>query len=274
MHCAITVPPAKEFQATMRHLDRRAWWLWTYAVLVISLLIVTVGSFAFPALLWQTDAFDSFFLKQAVRGLAGLGLLFNVYIVWQQFQMNRIRRQLADQVVAVDKVEVLTQEVYRLAVLDSFTGLFNRRYIEQRLKDEIARCKRNGLPMTVILFDLDEFKQVNDRHGHAAGDALLKAFAEQLQKATRGSDVAGRYGGDEFLAILPECKPEEVHLILKRMDGLQAEIGGKKLSVEYSAGWAQYVPGESSDELLKRADAALYDNKRRGDKLIEAVHSR
>jgi diguanylate cyclase (GGDEF)-like protein len=128
--------------------------------------------------------------------------------------------------------------------------------------------------MTVILFDLDAFKQVNDRYGHAAGDALLKAFAEQLQKATRGSDVAGRYGGDEFLAILPECKPEEVPIVLKRMDGLQAEIGEKELSVEYSAGWAQYVPGESSEELLKRADAALYDNKRRGDKLIEAGHSR
>jgi diguanylate cyclase (GGDEF)-like protein len=264
--------PAKEIQATMRHLDRRVWRLWSYAVLVTSLLVMAVGSFAFPALLLQADNFYSFFLDQAVRGLTGLVLLFNVYVVWQQFQINRIRRQLEDQVLAVDKVEVLAQEVYKIAVLDSFTGLFNRRYMEQRLADEIARCQRSGLPMTVILFDLDEFKQVNDKYGHAAGDTLLKAFAEYLQKATRGSDVAGRYGGDEFLAVLPECKPEEVQFVLKRMDGLRVEIGEEMIPIGYSAGWAEHISGESPDELLKRADAALYANKRNGIKLAEAIH--
>jgi diguanylate cyclase (GGDEF)-like protein len=257
---ALSGVPSQEVQLAMRSMERREWWLWSSAVMVTVLLMVAVASFAFPALLTDSDPFYSFFLNQAVRSLAGLVLLFNVYVVYQQFQINRIRRQLTDQIFAVDKVEVLAQEVYKVAVLDQVTGLFNRRYIEQRLHDEILRSQRHGRPLTAILFDLDSFKAVNDQFGHAAGDAALKSFAETLSKATRGSDVVGRYGGDEFLAVLPECKPQEVDCILKRLEGLQAT---EKSPVYFSAGSATYEPGEEMDEFLKRADDALYANKRR-----------
>jgi diguanylate cyclase (GGDEF)-like protein len=166
------------------------------------------------------------------------------------------------QVFAVDKVELLAKEVYNLAILDSVTGSYNRRYAEQRLESEIARAQRYGLPLTAILFDLDDFKKVNDLYGHAAGDSVLKAFAENLTKSTRGSDVAARYGGDEFVALLPDCKPEDVQYILKRLNGLRVDVGAGMLPVSYSAGWANYVPGESAEDLLKRADAELYLNKR------------
>jgi diguanylate cyclase (GGDEF)-like protein len=114
----------------------------------------------------------------------------------------------------------------------------------------------------VILFDLDEFKQVNDTYGHGAGDALLKAFADRLSRATRGSDAAARYGGDEFLVVLPECKPENVQHVLKRLEGLRVDIEGHSLPIALSAGWAELRSGESAQELLARADAALYSNKR------------
>ena len=189
-------------------------------------------------------------------------LIFNVYVIYQQLQISRIRRQLTDQVFAVDKVEVLAQEVYKMALLDPLTGLFNRRYIEQRLEDEITRSQRHGRALSAILFDLDEFKQVNDTYGHAAGDALLRAFAERLSKATRGSDASARYGGDEFLVVLPECRPENVQHVLKRLTGIRVEIDGRSLPIAFSAGWADLIAGETARELLTRADAALYANKR------------
>jgi len=254
--------PAKEIQHTMRRMDRREWWLWSYAIMVTLLLLTAVASFAFPALLSEADSYYSFFLNQAVRGLVGLVLIFNVYVIYQQLQITRIRRQLTDQVFAVDKVETLAQEVYRMALLDPLTGLFNRRYIEQRLEDEIKRSERHGRALSVILFDLDEFKQVNDTYGHGAGDGLLKAFAERLSKATRGSDAAARYGGDEFLVVLPECKPENVQAVLKRLEGIRVEIEGHNLPIVISAGWADLLSGESAKDLLARADAELYVNKR------------
>ena len=246
----------------MRHIERREWWLWSYAVLVTILLTIAIATFAFPALLSQAGDAYSFSIIQAVRGLVGLVLVFNVYVIYQQVQINRIRRQVTEQAFSVDKVEMLAEEVYKVAIIDSLTGLHNRRYSRQRLQDEIARSQRYGLPLTVILFDLNNFKQVNDNYGHDAGDKVLTSFAERLRKATRGSDVAARYGGDEFLALLPECKTGDVQYVLKRVEGVQADIGGEMLPVSYSAGWADYIPGESPEELLRRADKALYDNKR------------
>jgi diguanylate cyclase (GGDEF)-like protein len=249
-------------QESMRPIERREWWLWSYAVLVTILLTIAIATFAFPALLSQAGEAYSFSIIHAVRGLVGLVLLFNVYVVYQQVQINRLRRQVTKQSFSVDKVEMLAEKVYKVAVIDSLTGLYNRRYSRQLFEDELARSQRHGHALTVILFDLNNFKQVNDNYGHAAGDEVLKNFAEQLRKATRGSDVAARYGGDEFLALLPECKPGHVQYFLRRMENVQADVGGKMLSVSFSTGWADYIPGESCEDLLGRADKALYADKR------------
>ena len=92
---------------------------------------------------------------------------------------------------------------------------------------------------------------------------MLQEFAERLKKAVRGSDLVGRYGGDEFLAVLPECTAEGVEYIFKRLNYLQVSVSGEELRFHYSAGWTHYVPRESAEEFLKRADVALYVNKDR-----------
>ncbi len=253
----------------MSRIERREWWLWSSVMMVTLLLTLAVASFAFPGLLGQAEAYYSFYLGQAVRGLVGLVLLFNVYVVYQQLQIHRIRRQLAEQMSAVGKVEELAEEVYKLAVLDSLTGLHNRRSGEQRLAAEIARSQRHGHPLTVLLLDLNDLKDINDELGHAAGDALIKHFAERLNKAIRGSDLAIRLGGDEFLAVLPECKIEEVRHVLGRLSGLRMQWGEQMIDVTFSAGWTNYIPGELSEELLKRADDALYVNKRAWKEQLE-----
>jgi two-component system cell cycle response regulator len=254
--------PAKAMQTTLQRIDRREWWLWSSAALVMLLLLVGIASFAFSPFLSEANTSYSIFMNQAVRGLFVLVLMFIGYALYQQIQINHIRRQLLAQVFAVDKVEILAQEVYNMAVLDPVTGIFNRRYAEQRLVAEIARSQRHHLPLTVILIDLDDFKKINDQFGHPAGDRFLKGFAERLSRSTRGSDLAARYGGDEFLAILPDCKPEDVQYVLKRLDGVKIDVGEQVFSVSCSAGWANYIPGESSEDLMKRADADLYANKR------------
>jgi diguanylate cyclase len=259
----ITAPmDAGQISSTMRQVARRQWSLWSCAVMVTVLLAVGIASFAFPGLLSQAEASASFLLTSAIRGIVGLVLIFNVYTVYQQLQIHRIHQQLSKQVEALGKMEVRTEEVYKLAVLDPLTGLNNRRSGEQRLAQEMSRSARYGHPLTILALDLDGLKQINDRFGHPAGDELIRSFAQRLNKVIRGSDLAVRLGGDEFLVLLPECKPEGVGQVLGRLSGLQVECGGQLVEVSFSAGWTNFALGESADELLRRADDALYANKR------------
>jgi diguanylate cyclase (GGDEF)-like protein len=261
----------EQIREHLYHLDRRQWWLWSTTVAVILLLTLAVASFAFPALLSRDDATYSFYLNQAVRALVGLVLVFSVYLVYQQVQLSRLRHEVADQMQSLAKVETLASEVYKLAALDQLTGLYNRRSGEQRLAQEISRAQRHGRPLTVLLMDLDGLKQINDRHGHAAGDTVLKGFADRLQRAIRGSDLAVRLGGDEFMALLPECRSEEVRHVLGRLEGLEFEFDNEKMRLQYSRGWTDYAAGETPQELLKRADSALYENKRAGKRRVVAT---
>jgi diguanylate cyclase (GGDEF)-like protein len=263
----------EEIRKHLRHLDRKQWWLWSTTVAVLLLLTLAVASFAFPAMLNTEQSTYSFFLNQSVRALVGIVLLFSVYLVYQQSMIYRLRNQLADQIESLAKVESLASEVYKLAALDQLTGLYNRRSGEQRLAQEMSRAQRHGRPLTILLIDLDNLKQVNDKHGHAAGDLVIKGFAERLQRAIRGSDLAVRIGGDEFMALLPECRADEVRHVLGRVEGLEVVYNGEKIHCQFSRGWTDYKPGESPQDLLKRADDALYEFKRAGKQSVGAFEA-
>jgi diguanylate cyclase (GGDEF)-like protein len=263
----------EEIRKHLRHLDRKQWWLWSTTVAVLLLLTLAVASFTFPAMLSAEESSYSFFLNQSVRALVGIVLLFSVYLVHQQVMIGRLRHELADQIESLAKVESLASEVYKLAALDQLTGLYNRRSGEQRLAQEMSRAQRHGRPLTLLLMDLDNLKQVNDKLGHAAGDLVIKGFAERLQRAIRGSDLAVRLGGDEFMALLPECRADEVRHVLGRVEGLEVIYNGEKIGCQFSRGWTDYKPGESPQDLLKRADDALYDYKRAGKQTVGAFDS-
>jgi diguanylate cyclase (GGDEF)-like protein len=252
----------EQIRASLRQVSRRQWWLWSSAMMLLILVTIGIASFAFPGLLEHESPRYSYGLIQALHALVGLVLLFNVYAVYQQLQIRRMQRVLTHQVSALGRVEERTEEVYKLALLDPLTGLYNRRCGEQRLAAEVSRSQRTGLPLTVAMLDLNGLKQVNDEYGHAAGDELIKYFAERVNKAIRGSDLAIRMGGDEFLLLLPECKPEEVRHVLGRLSGMRLELGDRTLPITFSVGWSNCVAGESPDDLLKRADEQLYANKR------------
>src|SRR5579863_2060801 len=251
-------------RASVRQIQRRQWQLWFSGLLVTLLLALGIASFGFPGIVAQAERFSWFYLGQTLRGLVALVLLFNIYTIYQQLQITRIQGQLSEQVSALGKMEVRTEEVYRLAVIDPLTGVYNRAAGEQRLGEEIARSRRHGTSLIALMFDIDKLKYVNDTFGHAAGDELIKHFADLLKRAIRGSDVAVRLGGDEFLVVLPECKVNQVHLVLGRLGGMKIEFSGQQIPITFSSGWSNYIPGELPEALLKRADAALYINKRSG----------
>jgi diguanylate cyclase (GGDEF)-like protein len=265
--------PTEALREGFKKLDRRQWWLWSSTVLVLILLTVTIASFAFPAVLDRGQGTYSIYLDQAVRALVGIVLVFAVYAVYQQHQIIRLRNQIAEQIHALAKVETLTTEVYKLAALDQLTGVYNRRSGEQRLAEEMSRAMRHGRPLTLLLLDVDELKQINDRLGHPAGDQLLKQFADRLQRAIRGSDLAVRLGGDEFMVLLPECPVGEVGRVLARVEGLRVQYEHEEAECRFSCGWTDFRPGETAEELMKRADAALYENKRAGKKQTRDAQS-
>jgi diguanylate cyclase (GGDEF)-like protein len=251
-----------KIQNELESLERRDWWLWSLAVVVMLLLTVAVVSMSFPELIKVDDPFFRASLNRAVRGLVGLVLIFNGYTIYQQWTIKRLRKQFSTQLSMMGRLEDRAAELHRLATVDGLTGLYNRRYAEQRLAAETARSRRYGHPLLVLALDLNDFKEINDTYGHAAGDLVLRQFAEKLNAAVRISDVAARMGGDEFLAILPECPAEQIEAILKRLRPLAIEYEGHKIPVTFSSGWVGYETGESIEQFLDRADRTLYVDKR------------
>ncbi len=252
----------REIRASLRKLERRDWWLWTLAVVVMLLLTLAVVSLTFPGLAKVEDPFFQYSLNQAVRGLVGLVLLFNTYTIYQQVMIKRLRRQLSEQLDAMVRLQTRAEEFHRQATMDALTGLHNRRSAEPRLAAEAARSQRHGHPLTVLALDLNNFKQINDRYGHPAGDLVLKEFAERLNSTIRASDLAVRMGGDEFLVLLPECPVERVQVLLARLSPLEVDYRGEKIPVTFSAGWVGYERDETPEQFLERADQLLYADKR------------
>jgi diguanylate cyclase (GGDEF)-like protein len=253
-----------EIQEKLRRLDRRDWWLWSTAVIVMLLLTFAVFSLSFPGLVKVEDPFFQSSLNRAVRGLIGLVLIFNAYTIYQQVTVKRLRRQFSRQLAEMKSLQVLAGRYQRLALIDPLTGLCNRRAAEERLAAEASRAQRCGHSLSVISFDLDSFKQINDTYGHPAGDLVLKEFATRLNSVIRLSDLASRMGGDEFLLLLPECPVSQVERLLLRLRSMEIEYNNHKIPISFSAGWVGYEQGETTEQFLLRADRTLYAEKRAG----------
>jgi diguanylate cyclase (GGDEF)-like protein len=242
-------------QSDLRKIQTRNWWSWSNTVVIVLLLTGTIVSFTLPSLLRGEEAWSELNLNLAVRGLVGLVLLFNVYSLWQQFRIK-------DLCAEIRQKQASSETLYRMAMFDPLTGLYNRRFAEPRVEVEVNRCQRKRTALTLVLIDLDGFKQINDSHGHPAGDKVLRAFAEHLTRAIRGSDLAARLGGDEFMLLLPECDTIQLQRVLERLVRFKVDIEGRIIPVEFSAGWKEHEAGQTSKELIEAADRALYENKR------------
>ena len=153
--------------------------------------------------------------------------------------------------------------------IDALTGLYNRRYSDEVLEKELAFAKRHNLALTLLFFDIDDFKDINDIYGHDAGDLFLRQVAETICDTKRIEDIACRFGGEEILLFLQDTDREDAliigHRILKKVANLKLDYKGKIISTTISGGLATYpLHGETADELLKSADSALYQAKGAG----------
>jgi diguanylate cyclase (GGDEF)-like protein len=198
-------------------------------------------------------------------------------VTWEIVQRKRAELGLrhANEELSRKLLEInqLQADLKKQALRDPLTGLYNRRYLSETLDRELTRCKRNKEPLSVIIMDVDHFKTINDTYGHQAGDEFLKTIASLIQSHARGSDVACRYGGEEFLLLMPGTnlqtaakRAEDLRVICSET---QVLFEMKNLVVTISFGVASYPDhGTTPDEILIKADRALYQSKNNGRNLV------
>jgi two-component system cell cycle response regulator len=176
--------------------------------------------------------------------------------------------ELTARVRAALRTKAVRDRLVEQATRDALTGLLNRREIDVQAESAVKLAERHGRPVSFLVADLDHFKQINDRHGHAAGDEVLREAARRIRAACRGSDIVGRYGGEEFLVILPETEASQA---ITTGDKLRRVLSERpiesdlvEIPVTASVGVAEWAVGMTRTSLFAAADEALYEAKRLG----------
>jgi|SRR5579884_3026460 len=227
-----------------------------------------------PILLVADDA-------ELPRLAKGLDLGANDYLI-RPVDRNELLARVRTQ-IRRKRLQQRLRENYRrslsLALTDELTGLYNRRYVFAHLNELLGRMQEGGGKTTVMLFDIDHFKQVNDRYGHPAGDEVLRELADRAMRYVRSVDLVGRLGGEEFIVVMPETSLPGAVVVAERLRIAMADEpfvlqSGEKLPVTVSIGIAETAAGEDGLEaLLKRADDALYAAKNSGRNRVMAMPS-
>ncbi len=164
----------------------------------------------------------------------------------------------------------MLMRLYRQATLDPLTGIYNRRMLLQLAHKSLSHCDSKGAPFSVLLFDIDKFKRINDTWGHGAGDKVLRGFADFMQTKIRKTDLFGRYGGEEFILFLPRCSAEMAETIAERMLchirqlELPIDYDQTKLQITTCIGISTFSGGDTLSSMVERADRALYECKDSG----------
>jgi len=185
-----------------------------------------------------------------------------------------LRAEIGSLRIERDELAAALRLTEALSLTDELTGLLNRRGFVQRLDQELSRSQRTGQPLTVVLLDVDNFKDINDRYGHYVGDMILRCYAQSMVREFRQHDLLARYGGEEFVLLLPETLLGEarnaVEKLSRRIRREPLASGGNCIELPtFSAGIACRHPGESATTLINRADQSLYLAKRLGRNRIE-----
>ncbi len=225
----------------------------------VILLVITAGFFAVlmpqlvrraQAQLSNRSAFASMFL-----GLVVLLILLNVYLFDQKRRLQKARRRLIQQL----------RRAEQMARIDPLTGVPNRRALRESLEADISRAQRSKLPLSVMVSDVDNFKSFNTRFGHLTGDRVLMDVASLLRRNFRAGDTIVRYGGDEFVVVMPDTAMDRAKAAVERLNRLIETWNSNNQSCGYSLGLScgltELAPGSTADDLIRAADQDMYVRK-------------
>jgi len=250
---------SEDLQRELESLSTRDWQLWSICALVILVIAAGLAAFVLPSVVWAGLAIhaDHRYLPQLFFGMIALIVLFNVYILDQKRTIDRTRARLLRELVESAKAK-------EVALVDPLTNVFNRRYLDEVVPHEISRAARAATDLSFLVLDVDGFKDINTRFGHAGGDQYLRDVATLLKKTFRGSDAVLRLGGDEFLVILPETSDRQAKRAAERLQWETRwwnQAGHTKYQLSFSCGVATYREGMDAKELLDLADKDMYRTK-------------
>jgi diguanylate cyclase (GGDEF)-like protein len=251
--------------------------LWLPFVYILGFLILSTNRALWLSALFFLSTLllgATAYLYFLANGLAiqNIDLLVEVYsasafYIAVLYLVARIKEHYASELVVAD-------DMSKLAMTDSVTQLNNRRLLNHYLKEEVNRAERHNQPLSILLFDLDLFKKINDTHGHNAGDDVLHEVAQLLRQIVRTSDPFGRWGGDEFLCLATNTTGEKAVELAERLrDAVQQHNFGVAGKVTASFGVTSYQKGDKPETLIRRADLGLYKAKAGGRNRVEAVRA-
>ena len=260
--------------AAMLFADARQATRWLYAFLSLTLLSVMLDS-SLANVAPPMDHLPNviFFALNMGFGFASVFIILNYFVKERECSHDQAMVAKEAALTAKKALEISNQQlqanetkIRELMLTDWLTGVANRRHLDERLKCELVRCQRYGGHLSIVMADLDHFKQVNDTHGHDAGDTVISVFANIISDTVRNTDFVSRYGGEEFLIILPETNEDGALQLTERIRTLLAgrRIPPLPIPVTASFGITSANPTDNLDSLLRRADQALYQAKESG----------
>lgn len=226
------------------------------SVLAVLVLVLGAGSLFFRSSFWGQESVEVRIPPPVLFVLLILIILLALYLVRRELEIRKLTALVIEE-------RLLADSEHSAGMIDPVTHVFNRRFLPGLLQGEIARAERNRRPLTLAMCDIDQFKQINDRHGHLVGDEVLAEAASILKSCVRGSDFVVRYGGDEFLLVLSETDEPGADAVVTRIREKIAEWErSADLGISLSLGLHVHQTGQSATQDIAEVDARLYGAKR------------
>jgi diguanylate cyclase (GGDEF)-like protein len=252
------VGPQARIQNELIKLESQKRELWVMIVFAAAVVALGALSLLTPGSFWHLNVLEVKFPPQVLFVLMMVLVVVALYVMRREVEVQKLRLASLQQ-------SLMAKAEQAASMVDAVTNVFNRSFLKELLQGEVLRAERNSRSLALLMCDLNDFKQVNDRYGHLMGDYVLSQMASILKSCVRGSDYVIRYGGDEFLVVLPETDDKGGEIVKRRILAKVEEWDRSNrvgdLPVTVSLGLYLHIPGQSAEQDVAEADARMYAEK-------------